>query len=254
MQGFFVRAGSAPAGLIIPQGARVHSNSFYKKAEIFRNVLWLSTSGNGYEDKAIVAFNPAATAGFDGDYDAYKLFGITESPQLYSIITDNILTINSLRDIETSSDVSLGFKVGAETTYTLSVTGIESFDATTPLLLEDLKTNSIQDLRENAVYTFSAAPGDAEHRFNLLFKNNTGIGETKNSVVGIYSNQHMLYISNPKSLQGDIKVYDITGRLLSTTKLTGNVLDKMEMPYYTGNLVVKVVTVKGVATGKVFVN
>ena len=254
MQGFFAQATAPGARFIIPQTARVHSNVFYKHAETLHNVLMLSTNGNGYEDKAILAFNPASTAGFDGDYDAYKLFGIAEAPQLYYIITDNILTVNSLPDMETSPDVSLGFKAGAETTYTLTATGIESFDATTPLLLEDLKTNTPLDLRENPVYTFSAAPGDTEHRFNLHFKSTTGIGETVNSVVGIYSSRHMVYISNPKSLQGSINVYDITGHLLSSTKLTGILLDKIDIVNYTGNLVVKVITVKGVAIGKVFVN
>jgi len=253
MQGFFIKANTNGASLTIPQQARTHYNSFYKNTETFENVLTLNMTGNGYKDEAIVAFNPVSTSGFDSDYDAYKLFGITEAPQLYSIIQDNILAVNSLPSLETNSDVSLGFKAGAENTYTLAVTGIESFGATTPLLLEDLKTNTTQDLRENPFYSFSAAPGDVEHRFNLHFNAYTGIGEKTANIVSIYSNKQMVYISNPKAMKGIIQIYDFTGRLLSNTKLTGNSLDKINMGGYTGSLLVKVITPNRIDNGKVIV-
>ncbi|MEI6748539.1 MAG: hypothetical protein ACOYMF_07810 [Bacteroidales bacterium] len=254
MQGFFVKANAANAELLVPQASRVHSSSFYKKAETSDNLMFLKVTGNGYEDKAVVAFNQSSTVGFDSDYDAYKLFGITEAPQLYSIIADNILTVNSLPSMEANSDVSLGFKAGAETTYTLTVSGIENFNTATPLLLEDVKTSTTQDLRQNPVYSFSAAPADTEHRFNLHFKNTSGIGETDTGMFSIYSNMHILYVRNPNGLQGTIEVYDITGRLLSSTRMTGNQIEKTDMVNYTGCLLVKVITIKGIATGKVFVN
>ncbi len=254
MQGFFIKANTNDASFTIPQQARIHFNSFYKNAETVDNVLNLNISGNGYKDKAIVAFNPASTSGFDSDYDAYKLLGIAEAPQLYSIIQDNILAVNSLPSIETNSDVSLGFKAGAENIYTLTVNGIESFGSSTPVLLEDLKTNTILDLRVNPMYSFSAVPGDVEHRFNLHFNAYTGISENTASIVGIYSYKQMVYISNPKALKGKIQIYDITGRLLSSAILTGSPSYKINVGNYTGNLLVKVITGKGVTSGKVFVN
>jgi hypothetical protein len=253
MQGFFIKANQNGALFTIPQQARTHYNSFYKKTETFSTVLTLNMSGNGYKDKAIVAFNPVSSPGFDNDYDAYKLFGIEEAPQLYSIIQDNILAVNSLPAIELNTDVALGFKVGDENIYTLSVTGIESFGANTPLLLEDLKTNTIRDLRANPEYSFSAAPGDVEHRFNLHFDTYTGISKSTASIVSIYSNKQMVYISNPKALKGNIQIYDLTGRLLSSAKLSGNSSDVINMGNYTGNLLVKVITAKGIANGKVIV-
>jgi hypothetical protein len=253
MQGFFIKANTNGASLTIPQQARTHYNSFYKKTETFENVLTLNMSGNGYKDKAIVAFNPVSTSGFDSNCDAYKLFGIAEAPQLYSIIQDNVLAINSLPAIESNSDVALGFKIGSENTYTLTISGIESFGASTPVILEDLKTNTTQDLRKNPEYSFSAAPGDAEHRFNLHFNNYTGIGENAAITVGIYSCKQMVNIGNPKALKGYIQIYDLTGRLLSSNKLTGNSSDMINMGNYTGSLLVKVITAKGITTGKVIV-
>jgi hypothetical protein len=61
-------------------------------------------------------------------------------------------------------------------------------------------------------------------------------------------------VSHPYNLQGSIHLYDITGRLLSSTKMTGNSTDKIDIAGYSGSLLVKVITEKGITTGKVFVN
>jgi hypothetical protein len=155
--------------------------------------------------------------------------------------------------MEFNSEVALGFKAGAENTYSLTVTGIESFDAAIPLLLEDVKTNSTVDLRQNPVYSFIAAPGEVEHRFTLHFKNTGSIMENSADQVSIYGSQHTVYISNPSSLKGTVDVYDITGRLLVSIQMSGK-LNKLEMGDLTGNLMVKVVTEKGITNGKLFLN
>jgi hypothetical protein len=254
MQGFFVKATSDGATLTIPQASRVHSSSFYKNTESLSNVLSLSVSGNGYQDKAVVMFNEAASTGFDSDYDAYKLLGIAEAPQLYSIIPDNKLTVNSLPSIVADAGVALGIVVGVQASYTFTASGIESFETSTPVLLEDLKANTTQDLRQNPVYSFIAAPGDDQHRFNLIFKQPTGISEIDRSLVAIFSNRDEVNIRNPKSLQGSVEMFDVTGRLINRSLLSGSMLEKIHMANHSGIVVVKVVSEKGVFTGKVFVN
>ena len=254
LQGFFIRTSSGTNNLTLANVAKINAGAFMKNSNSVPEMLKLSVNGNGYSDKTYVRYFAESTPSFDQAFDAYKLFGIEAAPQLYSILPDEIAAVNTLPGIETNSDVAVGFKAGAENTYTLEATGIESFDAETPLLLEDLMTNTTQDLRQNPVYSFTAAPGDMEHRFNLHFKKANGIDETVFKQIGIYSNRNMVYISNPNSLPGSIDVYDITGRLISSTHLTGNLSDKVDVGKYTGILLVKVITLKEISTGKVFVN
>ncbi len=254
LQGFFVRTNSATNSLTLANDAKTHSGTFLKGGTIVPEMLKLKINGNGYSDEAYIRFINSATSAFDQQYDAYKMAGKDEAPQLYSMLTGEKAAVNALPSIESNADVSLGLKVGTDASYTLTVSGIESFDASTPLLLEDLKTNTTQDLRKNATYTFNAAPSETENRFVLHFKKTNGIDETTGSMFNIYSNRHTVYISNPKNLQGSVEIYDITGRMLRNAPLTGNVLDQIDVLNYTGSMLVKVLTVKAITTEKVFVN
>ena len=252
--GFFVRTSSGSNNLTLDNAAKTHGGTFLKNDAVIKDMLKLLVNGNGYSDVTFIRFNENATPGFDQDQDAYKLFGIVAAPQLYSLLSRDVASVNSLPSIETNSDVAIGFKAGAENAYTITASGMESFNSSTPLLLEDLQTNTTQDMRQNAIYSFTAAPGDTEHRFNLHFKSANGIGDIIPGKLSIYSSHHTVFVSNLESLQGRLEVYNITGQLLYSASLTGNPTDKIEMGNNTGCFVVKAITVKGISTGKVFVN
>lgn len=141
-----------------------------KEAPEIDNFLKLTVVGNGYSDQTIVVFIPAATWGFDPEYDAYKLQGIIQAPQLYSIIPGINLAINALPEIPINLKVQLGFKVGAVNTYTITATEASTFNPPVSILLEDTKDSVLVDLVTNPVYVFSADPADDVERFRLLFR------------------------------------------------------------------------------------
>ncbi|MBK7213171.1 MAG: hypothetical protein IPH88_07740 [Bacteroidales bacterium] len=87
----------------------------------------------------------------------------------------HVLSINALPQQDV---IDLGFKCGVNGTYTITSEGMESFDATTPIWLEDLKTGATQNLRTNPVYSFNYATGEAENRFKLHFKSANGFRTT----------------------------------------------------------------------------
>jgi hypothetical protein len=252
MQGFFVHATADNASLTIPAVARTHSTqAFYKSANVAKDALFLTIDGNSFQDKAIVAFNPSATENFDGQYDAYKLFGIVEAPQLYSIIPGEKATVNTLPDYTTNSNVALGLKVGASTSYTINVSGIESFDAALPIRLDDLKLGTSQDLRVNPVYTFDAAPGDAENRFTLSFASVTAVNEQNATGIKVVSDNGIIRVTHNAPATGIVYLYSVSGQLLATSTL-----NKGETTLHTastGVYLVRVVTGKTSLTRKMVV-
>jgi hypothetical protein len=249
--GFFVKTAVDGDFIILPFAARVHSNMpFYK--ESFTNLLSLKTEGNNYSDEAFIRFSDDASVAFDSQLDAYKLMGIEAAPQLYSMVSNEVLTINTL-PMEGNEVVNLGFKAGVNGDYTVNASGIESFDATTPIWLEDLKTGAVQNLRSNPVYNFAYTSGDNENRFRIHFKSAYGTPENSLSGINIYSVNSTVVINNTTKLAGDVAIYDLAGREILRTNMSSDTETRIPVKVAVGSYLVKVVTEKGVSSNKVFI-
>jgi hypothetical protein len=247
--GFFAQATGAGASLQMPASARVHSaNPFLK--ESIANLLKLSANSNGYIDEMLVHFNNDATAGID-EYDGSKL-AVADAPQLYSVVNGNALTINTF-PVAGNEVVDLGFTSATTGEHSFTATGIETFDPTTPILLEDMQLNSLQDLRQNPVYSFSYVVGENANRFKLHFKSVNGINDLDNSGITVFSYDHNVVINNTTSQAGEVWIYDMTGRELSHTSINSLMKTSIPMQAAIGTYMVKVVTAKASVNHKVFI-
>ncbi|MBK6965959.1 MAG: T9SS type A sorting domain-containing protein [Bacteroidales bacterium] len=249
--GFFVKTTTNGASLTIPMAAQVHSPmALYKDA--VANALELRANGNNYYDATFVHFNSNATADFDNQYDAFKLEGLETAPQLYNMAAGHNLSINEL-PFEGNEVVNLGFKCGVAGTYSLNASGLESFNSSTPILLEDLKLNILQDLRLNPVYSFNYATNDSEARFKLHFKAATGIADPANSGIFVYSYEHTVVINNTTNLNGEIRIFDMTGRELKDANMSATSETRLPLQVAVGTYIVKVTTAQGTVNQKVYV-
>lgn len=251
LQGFFVRTTSGTNSLSLANIAKTHGGTFYKNDNVEPEALMVRINGNNYSDQTKVRFNSDATAGFDQSYDAYKLWGLDEAPQLYSILSDEVAAVNTLPSIGSNPLVPLGLKVGAETSYILTFEGMDSFDPQVPLRLDDLKLGISKDLRTDPVYSFTAAPGDAENRFRLRFASAIGFEDPEASNILISSERNVIRVNYMGSAAGTIHLYNDAGQLLSMKSLNqGETTMSAEA---TGIYLVKVITGKSVVTKKVVV-
>jgi hypothetical protein len=250
--GFFASTTINAATLTVPLAARQHSAiPFYK--ESVTNALRVDAIGNDLEDATFVHFNNDATAGYDYQFDGVKLMSDNLScPQIYNVTADQKLSINEL-PLAGNETVNLGFICNTDGNYNLSASGIESFDATTAILLEDTKLNITQDLRSNAVYSFSYVTGEDANRFVLHFKAANSIVETTNSGIAVYSYDHNVMINNTTGLAGEVWVYDMTGRELTHTTMNSQMTTSIPMQAAIGTYLVKVVTAKATVNHKVFI-
>ena len=243
-QGFFVVA-NAGGTVTFTDAMRVHNaTTFYKSSEeVVPNLVRLQVSGNGYTDEAVVRFLPEATAVFDGNCDAHKLFGdVAGAAQIYST-GSTPLSINSLPETDV---VPVGIKAGVSGTYTIAATEINNLQYAT---LEDTKTGIFTDLANNA-YTFSFDKGENEMRFKLHFSM-LGIEDNKNITAAIYSYQKTAYINLKELAKADIFIYNIAGQLVST-KLSAAGMNEIGLKN-TGNYIVKIVTDKTTQVKKIFI-
>jgi hypothetical protein len=249
--GFFVKTSTHGAALTIPMAAQVHSPmALYKDA--VANALELRADGNNYYDATFVHFNSNASADFDSQYDAFKLAGLETAPQLYSLAAGYNLSINEL-PFEGNEVVRMGFKCGVDGTYSLNASGMESFSSSTPILLEDLKLNILQDLRLNPVYNFNYLTSDNENRFNLHFKAATGINDPANSGIFVYSYERTVVINNTTGLNGEVRIFDMTGREIKGANMSSTTETRIYLPVAVGTYIVKVTTAQGTVNQKVFI-
>ncbi len=244
-QGFFVYVkddGSTSGTLGMTDAVRVHNaTAFFKYA--VTSLVRLQVSGNGYTDEAVVRFEPEATAEFDGNFDAHKLYGdVAEAAQLYSLGTTP-MAINSLPETNT---VSVGMRVGSAGVYTIEATEVNDF---ANISLEDTKTGVFTDLLKGS-YAFSFAPGENEQRFVLHF-DPLAVEEKESSFANIYSSALTVFIDLKSDVKSDILVYNNSGQLVNTLfAAQGSTRFNLENA---GIYIVKVITNQKTMVKKVFV-
>jgi hypothetical protein len=210
--------------------------SNYYKSEL-GNTVELMATGNGYFDRTYIRFDESATAGFDGQFDAYKLFGLEYNnllPQIYTTSGDN-LSINVLPEAKA---VPLSFRAGVDGTYTIGIGEVKDIEY---IYLRDMVTGQITDLNEKS-YTFNYKSGDNDGRFMLHF---SPFGENEGSV-NIYSYGQDIFVTLPEDVSGEIYIYNVMGQLVSTHPTDGN-FNQIGM-LHGGNYIIKVMTNMGTET------
>ena len=135
----------------------------------FDNILKFTMSGNGYSDQTFIVIVPGSTFGFDSEYDAYKLFGISQAPQFYSIVPCCNLSVNAIPEFYPNMKVQMGYKVGNNTTYTIEAENLYTFGSDTNIVLVDTKENIMIDLMVDSIYTFAGETTDDVERFEIYF-------------------------------------------------------------------------------------
>ncbi len=257
-QGFWIRTTGSSPYVSIPQTARAHNAvSFLKDAEISELMsLHLIVSANEFEDETTILFLEEATNGFDDLYDLEKHMNVTASPNIYTIPqVEKKYAVNVLPAdwIETNSPaiVSVGFEIGPESNCTLTANGIDNFDPSIEIYLEDLKESTFQSLNENSSYVFTASEQDDPQRFLLHFGLANTVQDESDEQISVYSHEDCIYISMPNSATGYTQVIDMEGRKISSFKVYKG-LNKEKVDQ-TGFYVVLVQSPESSAIKKVFI-
>ncbi len=260
-QAFFIHANDVNPALTITQSSRTHNQQPFLKsgASASDNLLRVHVEGNGYKDEMLVMFLDDATNGFDSRYDAYKLMGIAQAPQLYSYAEGDILSMDIQPFDGPIETIPLGFETGVSGTFTLWISGIGSFPEDMGITLEDTKTGELIDLRTDSLYTFNATYYGNPQRFVLTFDGTT-VGVDKKETT---SDNLLVYVDskgriNLKQtgggvLDGELKIYDMLGREQASFVLNGEPWQQFKTTLASGSYIAKVVNSQHYKAKKVFI-
>ncbi len=224
-QGFIVQA--RPAGknqpLIFNDNMRFAENAnFYNKGEANKaqkDRFWLEfKSPTNVNNEILIGYMPAATNGYDSDFDTELLAVGTDS--FWSILDSKKLGIQARETPLMSEDfVKLGIKASLAGEYAISITDKEGiFDAGQNVYLKDTYLNKVVSLKDGA-YVFNTSAGQYDDRFQIIYKNQETLA-TDNAVkkgIQIYKDLQNFIISSTENLDM-VSVYDALGRLIYENK------------------------------------
>ncbi|MDD3875877.1 MAG: hypothetical protein PHT69_04610 [Bacteroidales bacterium] len=172
MQGFFVKLDTpfVSKQMVFNNYVRKHhtdapDTSVYNPM-IFR--IKTNQQGQSFYDEIAIAFFNSASDTLDV-YDSQKLFSIEPSmPQIYTMIENDSISINSNAELLNNISFPLGFKTTNTSNFTFEAI-FDDYDKNFPVFLEDKVLSTMTDLRADSLYNFSNNPVNDTNRFVLHF-------------------------------------------------------------------------------------
>jgi hypothetical protein len=218
LQGFFIHdtIGSDKT-LTIPASSRLISTAslFKGTSEVYDYpILKFNISdGSSFTDESLIYFFKDASAGFDGDYDAFKMLSNNPAnPQIYTGFDNLKLAMNGLPYPDKKTVVPLSIKTGGANNYTFSILKLKN--------LNDYKVTLINgaeeiDLKANPSYTFYASKGTVSN-MSIVFENITtdvNVPSDEQSACW-YSNDGIMIKTGRTGFEDNstVAVYDLNGR------------------------------------------
>jgi autotransporter-associated beta strand protein len=248
MQGYFVKAANN-GNLVFDNSVRAHTGAgnWFKNTRINNPVIRIaveSVAGNG-TDEALLQFGYS-----ESNQGTPKLFShVSSAPSLYLSLDDKKYSVRYLTNTTENSAVPMEFKAGKEGVYKL----VFNFDSSEFdfIQLEDRLLKTSTSVKPVSSYLFKSTKEDSVSRFVLHF--------TAAEIVAVKELNGMVYMDGSqiavdlKGINGqtEIKLFDISGKLILQKYLEGNGLTKLDLNLATQILVVRLTNEKGASSTKV---
>jgi hypothetical protein len=254
MTGFFVRSsGPGASATFDPQG-QIHDFSHFGSSYITPAYV-LSLSVRDFdepenEDIAFVQIEENSTFNFDGDYDAFKLSGDPQLPELYIHSADGYEL--SISAVPGTSDVIAGFNAPYEGTYEFPKI-VSSFLPEKPVYLFDTETQITRDLRSEA-YVFITNAGEYPERFRIILSG-LGTGEKSGTQIAWITTSGNDIILVPMKDLGKtrVRITDLAGRLLNSAENDLVAGQTISLTGHQGMNFITLVTKDGLSTYKIII-
>ncbi len=232
MQGFWVKVNSdgSNGSITFKNAYRSHAidgTTFPLKVKAIteKQRLRLLVSNGVNTDETLIVGKSYANAAYD-QYDAEKMSNNNVNiPELYSLVDNQELVINSVDQLTDGKNVTLGLRPGKTGTFSIRATQMENID--TKVMLLDKVAGTEQELTAESPYTFEVTDAAATNdRFVISFVAKVPTGFENNNAstdLTVYSNINnkirVIYRGELND-QTTVAVYNVAGQKLSSQKLT----------------------------------
>ena len=256
-QGFFVKARKT-GKLAVTNAARIHPGLATQGGQNAEsaNKISIVVRGNSMWDETVLNFSDQATAGFDSDFDAFKLTGHAEAPILYSRLDDGTqLAINTMPDASLDGGTPVGFSAENPGSYTLEIHGINNLDTDRPVYLEDTYNNTFHNLRNDSVYLFDHQPQNEPMRFLMHFSSLTSVADESVAKPLIYASGGVLNIELAnQDNNASISICDMLGRRITGIDNAKQGRNQIALQVNSGYYLIKISNTKTSYTSKLWIN
>jgi hypothetical protein len=189
-------------------------------------------SSSGSFNQILVGYIDGATNGWDRDFDGVR-FTDNNSTTFYSVIPERELVIQGRPTPFSMEDqINLGYKSTLQENFSLRLDHFDGLFDQQEIYIEDTALHTIHDLKESP-YNFTSEIGTFNERFILKFMN-TALGtsdfETNQNIIALIQDKFLI-IEASQNIKA-IEIYDISGKLISTSKLQDKRKDYKENFYY----------------------
>jgi len=173
-----------------------------------------------FADKMWIFTDSTCTNKYDRGWDGKKLFGSPRTPQIFAMEPDGNYQINAVADM---NNTDLGFITGEEKEFTIKFTHENVDKQYSSIYLYDLVAKTTTDITlSGSEYKFTAEPNTkVVKRFKIISSN---LNETSNdeSQLKIYSADGLIMIQNNGTENGELKIYDMSGRFIQQATFGAN--------------------------------
>ena len=183
--------------------------------------------------------------------DAPTIFPEDNKPAvIYALAGENKTSIRTIGELIQPTEI--GIRTSTLGELTLRISGIEDFDPSFDIYLEDRVAKVKYNLREKPEYTFNNQTGNVEGRFFIhMVKSNLLEEKQHLGDIRIYSDNHMIGVSSPVDdpIQ-TVKIYSVGGDLLFEAEAVGQSVFSRNIPGMIQVVIVQVTTAREQKTGK----
>lgn len=259
-QGFIVqkKAGGSLGTALFTNSMRTKSNNdnqFFKSANTDeRSRIWLNvTNAAGEFGQTLIAYMAQAENGVDRSDGIYLNDGSTA---LTSWLDNSEYIIQGRAPFTVADVVPLNFKTLTAGSYTIAIDHVDGlFTGNQAVFLKDNLTGITHNLKTSA-YTFATVAGSFNARFELRYFDVLSVENptfNSNSIV-LYKEQNDIVIHSGKAVMDHVEVYDLSGRLLISTKKINSNEVSINVGQTNQVLIVKITSTDGFTVNKKTIN
>ena len=167
---------------------------------------------------------------------------------MFSYINNELkdkLVINSFPSPDEDKVVPIGTRLPEDGSYSLTFSNFNSFYSAPEFYLKDRLYNKVYNLRKDSIIDITYYNGQAEHRFDLYFKEITAEpGERYDYSVSVSGNRIYLMYVDEYAYDTKVEIFNLLGQKIFDDEL-GNIKNGIEVRWHSAYYLMKLTTTNG---------